>query len=94
MAGAGGRLRRRLQGRPAGETWASDADHRHGRALPIGGLIAQALVRLQLEGDRVKTEERIEIGARVRDVAQGPDGSVYLITDESNGKLLRLTPAG
>jgi glucose/arabinose dehydrogenase len=59
----------------------------------IGGLVAQALVRLTLDGDKVKTEERIPLGARVRDVAQGPDGAVYVVTDESDGKLLKLTPA-
>jgi glucose/arabinose dehydrogenase len=58
----------------------------------IGGLVAQALVHLKLEGDRVISEERIELGARVRDVTQGPDGAIYVVTDESNGKLLRLTP--
>jgi glucose/arabinose dehydrogenase len=58
----------------------------------IGGLVAQALVHLKLEGDRVASEERIELGARVRDVTQGPDGAIYVVTDESNGKLLRLTP--
>lgn len=59
----------------------------------IGGLIAEGLVRLTLDGERVTSEERLTINARVRDVAQGPDGAVYLITDESEGKLLKLTPA-
>lgn len=58
----------------------------------VGGLIAEALVRLTLKDDRVATEERIPIGARVRDVTQGPDGSVYVVTDESEGRLLKLTP--
>lgn len=59
----------------------------------VGGLIAQALVRLTLTGDRVVSEERIEIGERVRDVTQGPDGALYVVTDESDGKLLKLTPS-
>ncbi|MND05217.1 Soluble aldose sugar dehydrogenase YliI precursor [compost metagenome] len=59
----------------------------------MGGLVAQALVRLTLDGARVTGEERIALGARVRDLRQGPDGGVYVLTDESNGKLLRLTPA-
>lgn len=59
----------------------------------VGGLIAQALVRLKLKGDKVVSEERIPIGARVRDVTQGPDGAVYIVTDESEGRLLKLTPA-
>jgi glucose/arabinose dehydrogenase len=53
---------------------------------------AQALVHLKLEGDRVVSEERIGLGARVRDVTQGRDGAVYVVTDEMPGKLLRLTP--
>jgi glucose/arabinose dehydrogenase len=59
----------------------------------IGGLVTQDLVRLTLKDDRVATEERIPLGARVRDVVQGPDGAVYVVTDERNGKLLRLSPA-
>ncbi|HKP57032.1 MAG TPA: PQQ-dependent sugar dehydrogenase [Polyangiales bacterium] len=59
----------------------------------IGGLASQALVRLTLQGDRVTSEERISFGARIRDITQGPDGAVYLVTDESDGKLLRLSPA-
>ncbi|MEY4575769.1 MAG: hypothetical protein RL701_472, partial [Pseudomonadota bacterium] len=58
----------------------------------VGGLGAQALVHLKLQGDRVVSEERIGLGARVRDVTQGPDGAIYVITDERAGKLLRLTP--
>src|SRR5918992_524583 len=62
--------------------------------LLIGGLSSQALVRLGLDGQRVTGEERIPMGARIRDVRQGPDGAVYLLTDQSNGEILRLTPAG
>lgn len=65
----------------------------HGNLL-IGGLSSQALVRLTLEGQRVKGEERIPMGARIRHVRQGPDGAVYLLTDQSDGEILRLTPAG
>lgn len=61
-------------------------------SLFVGGLETQALVRLALNGDRVVGEERFDIGARVRDVAVGPDGAIYLVTDEANGKLLRLMP--
>jgi glucose/arabinose dehydrogenase len=59
--------------------------------LLIGGLSSQALVRLTLDGDTVKAEERIPLGERIRDVSQAPDGSVYLLTDEDDGKVLRLT---
>jgi aldose sugar dehydrogenase len=58
----------------------------------VGGLVAQALVRLHLENDRVVSEERFHIGARVRDVTEGPDGAIYIVTDEINGRLLRLSP--
>ena len=60
----------------------------------VGALKAQALVRLSLDGDRVTGEERIPVRARIRDVRQGPDGALYLLTDESDGAILRLTPAG
>jgi aldose sugar dehydrogenase len=63
-----------------------------GNAL-IGSLTRQALVRLGVQEARVTGEEIIPLGARIRDVAQGPDGSVYLLTDQSNGKVLRLRPA-
>ncbi|MFX7674893.1 PQQ-dependent sugar dehydrogenase, partial [Acinetobacter baumannii] len=59
-----------------------------------GALAGRALIRLQLDGDRIVGEERLlrELGARIRDVRVGPDGSVYVLTDEENGQLLRLTP--
>jgi glucose/arabinose dehydrogenase len=62
--------------------------------LFVGGLAAGALVRLVLDGDRITHEERLlgSRGERIRDVAQAPDGSILLITDESDGKLLRLAP--
>jgi glucose/arabinose dehydrogenase len=59
--------------------------------LLIGGLSSQAIVRLTLDGEKVTAEERIPMGARIRDVVQGPDGSVFALTDEYDGKILRLT---
>ena len=59
--------------------------------LLIGGLSEQAIVRLTLDGEKVVDEERIPMGARIRDVMQGPDGAVYALTDEGNGEILRLT---
>lgn len=60
----------------------------------IGGLASQALIRLLVRNDRVVGEERLltERGERIREVMQGPDGAIYLLTDESNGKLLKVTP--
>jgi glucose/arabinose dehydrogenase len=58
----------------------------------IGGLRSQGLVRLALDGNRVVGEERIPLGARIRDVKQGPDGALYALTDEDNGRILRITP--
>lgn len=60
--------------------------------LLIAGLSSAAILRLTLDGETVKAEERIPMGARMRDVAQGPDGAVYALTDEGDGKILRLTP--
>jgi glucose/arabinose dehydrogenase len=63
--------------------------------LFVGGLRAASLVRLELEGDRIAHEERLleNLGKRIRDVVQGPDGALYLLTDEANGEVLRLSPA-
>ncbi len=59
----------------------------------IGGLSSRALVRLVVEGDRVLGEERLltELNARIREVAQGPSGELYLLTDAADGRLLELT---
>jgi len=58
--------------------------------LLIGGLSSEAIIRLTLDGETVKAEERIAMGMRVRDVAVGPDGAIYALTDEGDGKILRL----
>jgi glucose/arabinose dehydrogenase len=62
----------------------------------IGGLGGKRLVRLVLDGTRVTGEEHLLVdrGKRVRDVRQGPDGLLYVVTDEQNGELLRLAPKG
>ncbi|MGE0315006.1 MAG: PQQ-dependent sugar dehydrogenase [Lautropia sp.] len=61
----------------------------------IGGLSSRALVRLVLDGERVVGEERLltDRGERVREVVEGPDGALYLATDERDGHILRLSPA-
>jgi glucose/arabinose dehydrogenase len=60
----------------------------------IGGLSSTALIRLRVRNDHVVGEERLlhERGARIREVAQGPEGALYLLTDSNNGQLLKLTP--
>lgn len=65
-------------------------------SLFVGGLASQSLVRLTLDGERVAGEERLltDRGDRIRDVEQGPDGAIYLLTDEAGGKVLKLVPAG
>jgi glucose/arabinose dehydrogenase len=64
--------------------------------LLVGSLRPGALVRLRIANGRVALEERYlaEIGERIRDVREGPDGAIYLLTDDRSGRLLRLTPAG
>ena len=62
--------------------------------LLVGALRGQMLVRLMLSGEKVIKEERLLQGrlGRIRDVRMGPDGFVYLLTDDAQGALLRLEP--
>jgi glucose/arabinose dehydrogenase len=52
-------------------------------------------VRLELDGDKVTKEERLlrELRERIRDVRQGPDGALWLVTDSASGRILRVAPA-
>lgn len=63
-------------------------------SLFVGGLRSQALIRLEHQDNRIVAEERLMVGqhGRIRDVRVGPDGLIYLLTDDNNGKLLRLDP--
>jgi glucose/arabinose dehydrogenase len=63
--------------------------------LFTGGLSAQALTRIELQGTEVVHQERllVDYGERIRDVRQGPEGFLYLLIDQENGALLRLEPA-
>jgi glucose/arabinose dehydrogenase len=63
--------------------------------LFVGGLASTALVRLDVDGDAVGGEERLleSLGLRIRDVAEGPDGAIYVATDEDDGAILRISPA-
>ncbi|MDY7005447.1 MAG: PQQ-dependent sugar dehydrogenase [Cyanobacteriota bacterium] len=63
--------------------------------LFAGGLVSQDIRRMELdEAGNVVTQESISIGQRVRDVRQGPDGLLYVLTDRPNGQLIRLEPVG
>ncbi len=61
-------------------------------SLFLGALAQTSLIRLDLDGDAIAGEERLlaERGERIRDVRIGPDGCVYVLTDDDNGKLLRI----
>jgi glucose/arabinose dehydrogenase len=76
-----------------------DMDFYRGELFPwrgdllIAGLRSRSLVRLELDGERVAGEERFELGVgRIRDLEESQDGALWIITDEDNGGLYRLTP--
>ncbi len=60
--------------------------------LFLGALAQSALIRLELDGDRIVHEERLlgDRAQRIRDVREGPDGAIYVLTDEDSGRLLRI----
>jgi aldose sugar dehydrogenase len=62
--------------------------------LFVGGLRSQVLVRLRIENNRVTGEEHLlgDRKQRIRDVRQGPDGALYIVTDQQNGELWKITP--
>ena len=81
---------------PSGATFYTGNAFPHWRGdLLVGSLLPGALVRLRIDNGRVTREERYlgELGERIRDVRQGPDGAIYLLTDSSRGRILRLDPA-
>ena len=64
-------------------------------SLFVGALVGEHLARLTIEGSRIIGEERLLVDqARIRDVKVGPDGALYILTDEDDGELLALVPAG
>ena len=65
-------------------------------SLFVGALAQRALIRLSLDGDAVTGEERLleDLGWRIRDVRVGPDGAVYVVTDETQGRVLKIELAG
>ncbi|MEX2496771.1 MAG: PQQ-dependent sugar dehydrogenase [Woeseia sp.] len=61
----------------------------------LGGMSARALVRVEFNGDTASEAERFDMGQRIREVEQGPDGAIWLLEDgreEDAGRLLKLTP--
>ena len=58
----------------------------------IGGLSSKSLVRVAFDGDTAREAERFDMGNRIREVEQGPDGALWLLEDGSDGRLLKLTP--
>ncbi len=64
-------------------------------SILVGALSGKLVSRLDTNGNRVTGEERMlqQLGERIRDVRQGPDGFVYLLTDSRNGRILRMKPA-
>jgi glucose/arabinose dehydrogenase len=62
--------------------------------LFVGSLKFALLVRLELDGTKITHEERLleDLSERIRDVRQGPDGLLYLLTDNSDGRILRIEP--
>lgn len=80
---------------PSGAEWyTGDAFPAWRGSLFTGSLVQTALVRLTLEDERVTGEEHLlaDRGQRVRDVRQGPDGALYVVTDEDDGELWRIAP--
>jgi glucose/arabinose dehydrogenase len=62
--------------------------------LFVGALRGEMLVRLERDGDKIVKEERLlhGLGERIRDVRMGQDGALWLLTDNSAGRILRLAP--
>jgi glucose/arabinose dehydrogenase len=80
---------------PSGMAFVNSARFPHWQGdLLVGALRGQMLVRLVLDGVKVRREERMLEGriGRIRDVRNGPDGFIYLLTDDKEGVLLRLEP--
>jgi glucose/arabinose dehydrogenase len=59
----------------------------------IAALSGEALIRVTLNGDKAAKADQWDMGARIRDVAQGPQGTVWLLEDGEGARLLKLTPA-
>ena len=73
--------------------YSSDAVPEWKGNLFLGSLSAQHLVRLIMDGNKVVGEEKLltELGERIRDVRQGPDGALYVLTDSQDGRVIRIS---
>jgi len=60
--------------------------------LFVSGLVAKEVIRIKIENNKAVIQETIPIGQRVRDVMEGKDGFIYILTDEQSGQLIRLEP--
>ena len=80
---------------PAGMIFYSGAQFPQwqGSAL-IAGLASRAIIRVEVDGNTAREAERYDLGARIREVEQGPDGALWLLEDRDGGRLLKLTPSG
>jgi len=80
---------------PAGMIFYSGAQFPQwqGSAL-IAGLASRAIIRVEIDGDTAREAERYDLGARIREVEQGPDGALWVLEDRDGGRLLKLTPSG
>lgn len=80
---------------PSGMTFVDSPLFSHWNgSLLVGALRGQHLSRLTLDGTKIISEEKLlgDLNERIRDVRQGPDGAIYVLTDSDEGQLLRLTP--
>jgi glucose/arabinose dehydrogenase len=59
----------------------------------LAGLAGQALIRVRVTGSSAAEVGRIAMGARIREVEQGPDGAIWILEDGTNGRLVKLDPA-
>jgi aldose sugar dehydrogenase len=60
----------------------------------IAALGGQALIRIDLDGEKAAKADQWDMGTRIRDVEQGPDGAIWLLEDGDEGRLMRLVPKG
>jgi glucose/arabinose dehydrogenase len=80
---------------PAGMIFYSGAQFPQwrGSAL-IAGLASRAIIRVEIDRNTAREAERYDLGARIREVEQGPDGALWVLEDRDGGRLLKLTPSG